>query len=101
MTTAAVATSSTTLTSLLQSESTTLAEVAAHLDALDAEGRIREIREMPGSLQGRVWTLAADAAPFTLDDLVPPSLPDGTPTILAGKNSLPMFTWFEKRFARI
>lgn len=101
MTTSAVVTSSTVLTSLLQSESVTLEELAAYLDALDAERRIREIREMPGALQSRVWQLAADAAPFTLEDLVPPELPEGTPTILAGKNSLPMFTWFEKRFARI
>ena len=99
MTTAAVVASSTTLTSLLQAEATTLAEVAAHLDALDAEGRVREIRDMPGRLQERVWQLAAEAAPFTLEDLVPPS--ETGQVILAGKNSLPMFTWFEKRFTRL
>jgi len=54
MTTAAVATTTTTLTSLLQSETTTLAQVAGHLDALDAESRVREIRDMPGRLQERV-----------------------------------------------
>lgn len=99
MTTAAVASTSATLTSLLQSDATTLAEVAAHLDALDAESRIKEIRDMPGRLQERVWKLAADAAVFTLEDLVPPS--ETGQVILAGKNSLPMFTWFEKRFARV
>ena len=89
----------TTVTTLLQSAATTLAELAAHLDALDAESRVREIRDMPGQLQQRVWELAAGAAPFTLDDLVPPA--DGGQVVLAGKNSLPMFTWFEKRFARV
>ncbi len=101
MTTAAVASSPTTLTSLLQAEATALGDLAAHLDSLDAEARIREIRQLPGGLQERVWKLAAEAAPFSLDDLIPPSLPDGQPVILAGKNSLPLFTWFEKRFARV
>ena len=99
MTTAAAISSTTTLTSLLQNESSTLAEVAAHLDALDSESRVKEIRDMPGRLQERVWKLAADAAPFTLEDLVPPG--EGQEVILAGKNSLPMFTWFEKRFTRL
>jgi hypothetical protein len=87
------------LTSLVASETTTLAQLAAHLDALDAEGRVREIRQMPGRLQERVWKLAQEAAPLTLDDLVPPG--EGQEVILAGKNSLPMFTWFEKRFTRL
>jgi hypothetical protein len=87
------------LTSLLQSEATTLAEVAAHLDALDSDGRVQEIRDMPGKLQERVWRLAAEAAPFTLEDLVPPG--ETGQVVLAGKNSLPMFAWFEKRFARV
>jgi hypothetical protein len=92
-------TTAATLTSLLQSETTVLAEVAAHLDGLDAESRVREIRDMPGRLQKRVWKLAAEAAPFTLEDLVPPG--HNGHVILAGKNSMPMFSWFEKRFARV
>ena len=99
MTTAAVVTSPTTLTSLLQNATSTLANLAEHLDALDAEARVREIREMPGRLQARVWQLAGEAAPYTLEDLVPAG--EGKPVILAGKNSLPMFTHFEKRFARV
>jgi hypothetical protein len=101
MTTAAVATSPTTLTSILENSTSTLANLAEHLDALDAEARVREIREMPGRLQLRVWQLAGEAAPYTLDDLVPAALGEGKPVILAGKNSLPMFTHFEKRFARV
>jgi hypothetical protein len=93
MTTAAV------VTSLLEAATITLAEVAAHLDVLDAEARVRQIRDMPGRLQERVWQLAVEAAPFTLEDLVPPD--HSGHVILAGKNSLPMFTWFEKRFARV
>jgi hypothetical protein len=101
MTTAAVATSPTTLTSILENSTSTLANLAEHLDALDAESRVREIREMPGRLQARVWQLAGEAAPYTLEDLVPAQLGEGKPVILAGKNSLPMFTHFEKRFARV
>jgi hypothetical protein len=100
MATAAVASSSTTLTSLLKVDGTTYADVSAHLDALDAEARVREVRELPGRFQSRLWKLCEAAPPLGLEDIVPASAPDGKTFIFAGKNSLPMFTWFEKRFAR-
>jgi hypothetical protein len=76
-------------------------QLAAHLDALDPEGRVREIRALSGALQKRLWEVCANAPAFTPDDLVPPSLGEGKTVIWAGKNSLAAFTLFEKRFARL
>jgi hypothetical protein len=99
MTTAAVAETSTTLVSLLAGGAVQPA-LGAHLDALDAAGRVREIRALSGkALQKKLWDACADAPLFTLDDLVPPSVGEAQ-VIYAGKNSLAMFTHFEKRFCR-
>src|SRR5439155_1005398 len=46
------------------------------------------------------WQGCAGAGTFTLDDLIPSAIPDGQTVIYAGKNSLAMFTHFEKRFVR-
>src|SRR5439155_23625666 len=46
------------------------------------------------------WQGCAGAGTFTLDDLIPSAGPDGQTVIYAGKNSLAMFTHFEKRFVR-
>lgn len=94
----AVATTETTLAALLARPDCTQPMLAAHLDALDVEARVRECRALGKRLQRRLWEVAADAPAFTLEDLIP-STETGT-VIWAGKNSLPMFTHFEKRFAR-
>jgi hypothetical protein len=92
--------SATNLTTLVQAGAT-WEEVSRHLDALDSDGRIGEVRAMAGKLQARLWQICAGATPLTLDDVVPYSLPEGQTVILAGKNSLPLFNMFEKRFTRI
>ena len=99
MSEAAVAQQTMSLTSLVEAGAK-WADVAAFLDGLDAEGRVREIRALPGRLQAKVWTICADATPLTIDEFVPAPAADGQTVIWAGKNSLPMFTWFEKRFTR-
>lgn len=75
-------------------------ELAVHLDALSSEERVREIRALSGKTQKRLWEACAGAPAFTLDDLVPPSLGEGQTVIYEGKNSLPAFTHFQKRFQR-
>lgn len=77
------------------------AELAAHLDALDTRGRVREVRALSAAQLKRLWRLCEGAPAFTLDDLVPPSLGEGRTVVYAGKNSLPAFTEFEKHFARV
>jgi hypothetical protein len=99
MSTAAVATPEITLGGLIDAE-TAQPQLAAHLDGLDAAGRVREIRSLSGKQQKKLWHLCKGAPAFTLEDLVPASLGDGKEVIYAGKNSLGAFSLFEKRFLR-
>jgi len=94
----AVAKTDTTFAELLQRTDVTQPLLAAHLDALSAEERVRQCRALNKRLLKRLWEVAADAPPFTLEDLIP-STEKGTAQ-WAGKNSLPLFTHFEKHFAR-
>jgi hypothetical protein len=89
-----------TLADLLAQDGVTQPALAAHLDSLDVQARVREIRALGKEAQRRLWEACADAPAFTADQLVAGVAP-GTPVIWAGKNSLPLFTVFEKRFARV
>ncbi|HZS35220.1 MAG TPA: hypothetical protein VFF06_00260, partial [Polyangia bacterium] len=100
MTTAAAVSTTPSFADLLGQDSITQPQLAAHLDALDAEERVRQCRALSGKAQKRLWQVCADAAVFTLDDLIPSAIADGQTVIYAGKNSLAMFTHFEKRFTR-
>src|SRR5579862_2638251 len=100
MSTAAAVSVSTTFADLLARGDTTQAQLAAHLDGLDAQERVRQSRGLSAKAQKRLWQVCADAPVFTLDDLIPSSIPDGQTVIYAGKNSLALFTIFEKRFTR-
>lgn len=94
----AVATRQTTFAALLERPDCTQPMLAAHLDGLDVTTRVQQCRALGKRLQRRLWEVTADAPAFTLEDLIPPT-ETGT-VIWAGKNSLPLFTHFEKRFAR-
>ena len=94
----AVANSNATFADLLGRSDVTQAQLAAHLDALDTEERVRQCRALGKKQQKRLWEVCADAPAFTLEDLIS-STETGT-VRWAGKNSLPLFTHFEKRFAR-
>jgi len=74
--------------------------VAAYLDGLDTAGRIEQIRTIPGRLQGALWAAVQGKKKVGVDHFVPPEVPDGTFIRHYGRNSLPMFNDFEKRFAR-
>lgn len=94
----AVANSNATFADLLGRSDVTQAQLAAHLDGLDAEERVRQCRALGKKLQKRLWEVCADAPAFTLEELIP-STETGT-VRWAGKNSLGVFTHFEKRFVR-
>ena len=74
--------------------------IGAWLDAMDHAGRMQALGTSTRAQQRRLWDLAADAPPITLDHFVPPSVPDTTEVIHHGRNSLPAFRSFQKRFAR-
>jgi hypothetical protein len=81
----------------------TLTQVAAFLDALDHETRLAQVRRTPRKLQPKLWALAADAAPLSLEYFVPASVPDDTPVVHHGWNSLPIPAFgrrFQKPMAR-
>ncbi|HPG24339.1 MAG TPA: hypothetical protein PLW10_01790 [Myxococcota bacterium] len=77
-----------------------LARLADLLDALDPERRPRVVRRLGRSLQRTLYERAEGHAPLALVDLVPPSRADLEPVRHLGRNTLPAFTIFEKRFCR-
>ncbi len=94
----AVANSTTTFVELLARPDCTQALLAAHLDALDAETRVAQCRSLGKKQLRRLWEVCADAPAFGLEDLIPAT--EAGTVRWAGKNSLPLFTHFETRFAR-
>lgn len=76
-------------------------KVASFLDALVGHERVLAVRSLgPGTLRV-LWDLVDGFAEMTLADLVPRTTPPYEPVIHFGRNSLPMFTMFEKRFYRM
>jgi hypothetical protein len=75
-------------------------ELAALLDGLAHEDRVAFIRGIGRGDQRRLYEAAAGFLPLSLADLVPPARGDGETVRHYGKNTLPAFTWFEKRFVR-
>lgn len=88
------------LLALLSKDPIALADVAALFDGLAPEERIAAARAVPGGLQARLFEAAAASAPLTVADLVPEETPAMQPVRHFGRNSLPAFKLFEKRFCR-
>lgn len=74
--------------------------IESHLDSLDSDRRVEEIRALGRSHQARLFASARGHRPITLDDIVPPECPPMTEVVHAGKNSLPVFNHFAKVFVR-
>jgi hypothetical protein len=72
--------------------------IAAHLDALGATERLAQVLAVTGSNVGALYELVGGGEPLTMLDLVPEG-ETGT-VILEGRNSLPAFSRFQKRFQR-
>jgi hypothetical protein len=70
------------------------------LDALDDRARVALVRSWGKDVQRRLWA-ACEGRRTTLDDFVPPGVAPRTEVVHAGRNSLPVFTRFEKRFTRV
>ncbi|MEE8581772.1 MAG: hypothetical protein V3T33_09305 [Myxococcota bacterium] len=75
-------------------------EIARFLDGVSASDRVVAIRGIGRADQRRLFQAVEHHASLRLVDLVPPTLPDLAPMRHYGKNTLPLFTHFEKRFAR-
>jgi len=86
------------LNQLLQDPNTTLEDVQQRLNQVDFETRLQECMKLGKKAQKNLYRLGA-SNPCTLEDMVPANIPPKTPVILEGKNSLPLFTRFQKIFA--
>jgi len=75
-------------------------EIKTFLDGLASGDRIRAVRGLGRPEQRRLYEAAAGVAAVRLAELVAPSTPDLVPVRHYGRNTLPLFTLFEKRFAR-
>jgi hypothetical protein len=76
------------------------ARIARLLDGLAHAERVAAVRSLGRAEQRRLFAAVAGWLPLRLEDLVPPSVGDLVPVRHHGRNTLPAFTLFEKRFCR-
>jgi hypothetical protein len=70
------------------------------LDSLDEPTRLAAVYSLDRPQQRALWRAADGFRPVRILDLVPAGTPDLTAVRHYGKNTLPMFRMFEKRFYR-
>ena len=75
-------------------------EIAGFLDGLASPERIQAVRSLGRSEQRRLYAAVDGFLPLHLSDLVPPACADLDTVRHFGRNTLPAFTLFEKRFCR-
>jgi len=75
-------------------------EVARVLDDVGEQVRLKAIADLGRAELARLFDAAADNEPIDLEHFVPPDVPPMTEVIHEGKNSLGLFTRFQKRFCR-
>jgi len=75
-------------------------EVARALDSMSPGERVRAIRATGRAEQRRLYEAVSGFRALRLVDVVPAAVPALTPVRHHGKNTLPLFTDFEKRFCR-
>jgi len=90
------------ITELLDSLSTdSIDPLGQQLDALADADRLAAVRGMGRKVQAKLYAACeARGVGAPLSFLVPDDLPEGKTVIFDGKNSLPLFSWFQKRFTR-
>src|SRR5687768_9556045 len=74
--------------------------LAGALDGLDEAARVQAVTGLRRKQMAALFEAAADGKPLALTELVPADVPPLVEVIHEGKNSLPMFTRFQKRFCR-
>ena len=99
MTTAAIATETDLLT--LVKQRAPRERIAAFLDDLTPNARVAAALSLRGRDVGRLYRAVAGGPTLGLTDLVPSDVAEDTTVIFEGRNSLPTFSRFQKRFARM
>lgn len=74
--------------------------IAHLLDGLAHAPRVAAVRSLGRAEQRRLYAAVEGFLPLRLADLVPPSTADRVSVRHFGRNTLPVFTRFEKRFCR-
>jgi hypothetical protein len=87
-----------TLAELLDRSEVKLAEVTGHLDKLGHDERIAQAVALNKAQQMKLWDIAENSKPLNFDYLVPPDAKALQFFPFEGKNSLPLFTRFQKVF---
>ena len=77
-----------------------LPRLAEVLDGLGHRARVATIRTWEKDLQAKLYDAADGFKPLTLQDFVPSDKDSLKEVIHHGKNSLPAFTHFQKRFCK-
>ena len=96
-----MSTTASRLRELLGAERPDAAAIRDLLDRASSPDRLEAIRALGGpAIQRRLWDTVASAPRVDLADLVPPDTKPLREVIFHGKNSLPAFTHFQKRFCR-
>lgn len=90
----------TTLVELLRNDPIDMPAVCQHLDGLSHDERVTQVRCVGGRLQTRLYAAAEGFKAVDAASFVPDDVPDRQWVRHYGKNSLPVFTRFEKRFVR-
>ncbi|MCA9528787.1 MAG: hypothetical protein KC543_01480 [Myxococcales bacterium] len=90
----------TQLRELLSNDSPDIQAISSHLDALDPETRLAEVRSLGKAHQRRLFDAASGFLPLDLDYFVPADQAPMTEVVHYGKNSLGIFTHFAKVFVR-
>lgn len=87
-----------TLAELLQRPGIKLAEVTTHLDGLAHSERVAQTVALGKTEQVKLWEIAENSTPLALDYLLPRDAAPLDAFPFEGKNSLPLFTRFQKVF---
>lgn len=74
-------------------------DIASFIASLKPSLRVEQVLAVQGRLVGKLYDAVGGAEPLALEDIVPAD-ERGT-IILEGRNSLPAFTRFQKRFTRV
>ncbi|MBL9110940.1 MAG: hypothetical protein JNM74_16765 [Myxococcales bacterium] len=77
-----------------------LPRLAEILDGMGHEGRLHTVRGWGLARQAELFEAVKGHKPLTLADFVPDGVPNLTEVIHDGRNTLPLFNDFQKRFCR-
>lgn len=76
-------------------------DIAALMNGLDGRQRVAEALSIGGRRQSKLYDELTDAEPLSMEDIVPAGAPPCATIVYEGRNSMPIFDRFQKRFARL